>query len=124
MLKGCRKVANASRETLVEEPAEKIMGHAPTEQETKQLEEIEARLKLLDLSSHVAVLLMLLLVGSLIVAPEQYQTVKTILVVAIALALVGTLVYRTCFLRCPRCAGWIVLPKCPCGVKLEKYVKR
>lgn len=100
------------------------MGYAQTEQETKQFEEIEAKLKLLDLSANVGGVLMLLLVGLLIVAPEQYQTAKTIVAVTIGFALIGILIYRTCFLRCPRCAGWIVLPKCPCGLKLKKYVKR
>lgn len=33
-------------------------------------------------------------------------------------------IYLTCCLRCPRCAGWIVMPKCPsCGLKLESSKK-
>lgn len=33
-------------------------------------------------------------------------------------------IYLTCCLRCPRCAGWIVIPKCPsCGLKLESSGK-
>jgi hypothetical protein len=36
------------------------------------------------------------------------------------LAVLGHLVYVTCCLRCPRCSGWIVIPKCPsCGLKLD-----
>jgi hypothetical protein len=39
--------------------------------------------------------------------------------VPIILAGLAGFVYLTCGLRCPRCSGWIVIPKCPsCGLEL------
>jgi hypothetical protein len=57
--------------------------------------------------------------------PERYSGVSAIASVALVLGMVALLVYQACFLRCPRCSGWIVIPKCPgCGLKLDKPASR
>ncbi len=50
---------------------------------------------------------------------EGYEVLSAILVIGLFLGVIGIFVYQTCFQRCSRCAGWIVIPKCPaCGLKL------
>jgi hypothetical protein len=57
--------------------------------------------------------------------PEQHGAATAIASVALMLGMVALLVYRACFLRCPRCSGWIAIPKCPgCGLKLDKPESR
>ena len=63
-------------------------------------------------------------IGGLVVAlqllPERYSAVSAIAAVGLAFGSVAVLVYQACLLRCPRCSGWIAIPKCPgCGLKLD-----
>jgi hypothetical protein len=70
-------------------------------------------------------LYMVFAIGGMILSlqalPERYSAVSAIVSVGLALGMVATLAYQACFLRCPRCSGWIVVPKCPgCGLKLDE----
>jgi hypothetical protein len=91
--------------------------HAPTTQERIALERIEAS----QTRSYLALLMMVGLILSRQLLPERYAAGSAIASVALVIGMVAMLVYRACFLRCPRCSGWIVIPKCPaCGLKLDK----
>jgi hypothetical protein len=93
----------------------------PTEDERLALEKLRAGqtlpLVLGGIATPIPVLLRLV--------PETYSSVSAVLSVGVVLGIVSLFVYRTCMLRCPRCSGWIVIPKCPaCGLKLEKSTSR
>jgi len=89
----------------------------PTTQERIALERIEA---IVARSPWVVIAIMALML-SLQWLPERYAAVSAIVSVGVVLGGVATLVYRACFLRCPRCSGWIAIPKCPaCGLKLDE----
>ena len=61
------------------------------------------------------------LVLSLRALPEQYATLSSIAAVVAVLVGLTFFIYQACFLRCPRCSGWIAVPKCPsCGLKLDR----
>lgn len=90
---------------------------APTAGERKALESIKAA----PTRSLLAVASLTGCVWLLQVVPERYAAASTIVAVGLILALLAVLVYQTCCLRCPRCAGWVVIPKCPsCGLKLNE----
>lgn len=70
-------------------------------------------------------LLVAAMVGALVLSlqalPERYAALSAIASVGLALCGIVALVYQACLLRCPRCSGWIAIPKCPeCGLKLER----
>ena len=49
----------------------------------------------------------------------------TALAITVFLLMLAPVLYLSFFLRCPRCAGWIAMPKCPsCGLKLDEPPKR
>lgn len=93
----------------------------PTTQERMALE----RIKALPTRS---VLVVVAMVGPMLfhqLLPERFAAVSAIVSVGLVLGLFATLVHQACFLRCPRCAGWIALPKCPaCGLKLDDQHER
>ena len=61
------------------------------------------------------------LIFSLRLLPERYADVSAYVAVGLVLGMVAIFVYRACMLRCPRCSGWIAIPKCPaCGLKLDE----
>lgn len=65
------------------------------------------------------------LVLSLQMLPERYSVAAAVAAVGLALIGVGIFVYQACFLRCPRCSSWIVIPKCSdCGLELDKRVSQ
>jgi hypothetical protein len=89
--------------------------------EMVRLETIASRQKSLFAVAQLGALLGL---GCAIALPrllgESYNVLSAILAIGLFLGVVGIFVYLTCFQRCPRCAGWIVIPKCPtCGLKLD-----
>ena len=89
----------------------------PTNPERIALERIEA----IRARSPFEALALLGLFPLLQLLPERHSALAAMLSVVLVLGMVATLVHRTCFLRCPRCSGWIVIPKCPaCGLKLDK----
>lgn len=111
----------AAGETIFDPP--ELVGatmtrHAPTTREEIALKRIEAGL----IRSPVAMLMATGLILSAQLLPDRYAAVTAIVSVGL---MVGMLIYRACFLRCPRCAGWIVIPKCPsCGLTLGKPADR
>ena len=89
----------------------------PTTQERIALE----RIKAIPTRSVLVVLAMVGLKLSQQLLPVRYAVLGTIVSVGLVLGLLATLVYQACFLRCPRCAGWIAIPKCPaCGLELDE----
>lgn len=96
-----------------------VTHHAVTARETAELQKIAARRKWLVLGAQCTILLALLAIASRRALGERYDTLSLLFGSAFLLATIGIFVYLTCFQRCPRCAGWIVIPKCPgCGLKL------
>ena len=90
---------------------------APTAQERAALE----RIKAIQTRSPLVVLAMVGLTLSLQLLPERYAAVSAVVSIGLAFGIVAMFVYRACFLRCPRCSGWIAIPKCPaCGLKLDE----
>ena len=90
----------------------------PTTQERHALKRIEA-------TNWLSVIVVAALAGLLPAAqflPERFSSVSAVLSILMVLGAIGVLVYRTCFLRCPRCSGWVAMPKCvACGLTLEKF---
>ena len=94
--------------------------HERPAHETAALQRIAARRKWLSLSAQSALLLAFAAIVSRRLFGERYDALSMILAFGLLLGAIGIFVYLTCFQRCPRCAGWIVIPKCPaCGLKLE-----
>jgi hypothetical protein len=90
------------------------------EPEVKRLEAIASRRTSLFRVAQIATLLALGAVASRRVIGERYDVLALILGIGLMAGVIGVLIYLTCFQRCPRCAGWIVIPKCPaCGLKLD-----
>jgi hypothetical protein len=90
---------------------------SPTPQETLALKRIQG----VPMRSPLTVLAISALLLSLQSLPERYAAVSAFVSVGLALCVVAVLVYQACFLRCPRCYGWIAIPKCPdCGLRLEE----
>jgi DMSO reductase anchor subunit len=88
-----------------------------TEQESKQLHRIESLLKLRMVSLYVAVVG----IGAFYLLSPRNAAVAAALAIVVFVILFGHMIYLACFLRCPRCSGWIAMPKCPgCGLGLEK----
>lgn len=86
----------------------------PTADEKTALERIEATQRL----SLVGILAMIAVLSLLRFVPDEHSAIAAIASVVVVLIALSLLVYRTCFLRCPRCSGWIVIAKCPaCGLK-------
>lgn len=91
--------------------------HAPTTDERIALERIDAIRK----RSYLVGLAFCGLVVMLQALPERYSSVAAVASVALVLCMVAVLAYRACFLRCPRCSGWIAIAKCPgCGLGLDE----
>lgn len=89
----------------------------PTTEEQIALQRIETT----QTWSRLAVILTPLLTLLFRFLPEAYVPVSAIVSVAMFLGAVAIIIYRACFLRCPRCSGWIAIPSCPaCGLKLDK----
>ena len=89
----------------------------PTEQERIALERIKSTNGLVV----IAVLAVSCLYPIVQILPDRLSSVSVGLAVVIVLGAVGLVVYRACFLRCPRCSGWVAIPKCPaCGLKLSQ----
>ena len=87
--------------------------------EVRRLEAIASRRKWLFAIMQIGVLLALGAIASRRLFGERYDMLPLILAIALTVGAMGIFVYLTCFQRCPRCAGWIVIPKCPaCGLKL------
>ena len=88
----------------------------PSTIEKQKLEDIVAKRKQLPLIA----MLVLLIIVSLNLLPESYSGMQVTLQSAGLLAGLAHLLYVSFALRCPRCSGWIAIPKCPsCGLKLE-----
>lgn len=88
----------------------------PTTQERLVLERI-ARIPTRSLIAAGAVVGLVLCLRAL---PEQYAAFSSFAAVVAVLIGLAFFVYQACFLRCPRCSGWIAVPKCPsCGLKLD-----
>jgi hypothetical protein len=90
--------------------------------EMARLETLASRQKSLFVVAQIGALLGL---GCVIALPrllgESYDVLSAILATSLFLGVIAILVHLTCFQRCPRCVGWIVIPKCPaCGLKLGK----
>ena len=81
----------------------------PTTEERKALEKIDA----IGARSPLLGLGLILFTASLQLLPERYATIAAIASVSGALCVIAVFVYRACFLRCPRCSGWVAIPKCP-----------
>lgn len=87
--------------------------------ETTKLERLAATQKWLFLSAQCTVALALVAIASRRVLGEGYEVLLLLVGIGLLLGAIGIFVYLTCFQRCPRCAGWIVMPKCPgCGLGL------
>lgn len=90
----------------------------PTTEERKALQRIEAfrtRMPLVALSAGLPIL-------ALQALPERDATIVMIVAIPALLCQLAALVYWACCLRCPRCAGWIAIPKCPsCGLALDEH---
>ncbi len=88
--------------------------------EMARLETIASRQKSLFVGAQIASLLGLVCAIALPrLLGEGYDVLSATLAIGLFLGVMGIYVYLTCFQRCPRCAGWIVIPKCPaCGLKL------
>lgn len=88
--------------------------------EMARLETIASRRKSLFVVAQIGTLLGLFCAIALPrLIGESYNVLSALLASGVFLGVIGIFVYLTCFLRCPRCAGWIVIPKCPaCDLKL------
>lgn len=95
------------------------MTPAPTDDERRKLKAIQA-------IRQRAVLVIVALVPFLLVVSRFTPNViiKMTLAVGAVAAGLGILLYLSFGLRCPRCRGWISMPKCPsCGLALERSTK-
>lgn len=89
----------------------------PTEQERIALQRIEAG----RASSLSAILVLGGLMLLLQLLRDRADAVSVVVSVVLVLGMGAILVYRACFLRCPRCSGWIAVPKCPsCGLAFDE----
>lgn len=88
----------------------------PTTQERLVLQ----RIARIPARSMIAAAAVVGLVLSLQTLPEQYAAFASVAAFVAVLVGLAVFVYQACFLRCPRCSGWIAVPKCPsCGLKLD-----
>ena len=64
---------------------------------------------------------MVVLAAGILLLPDNYVALAAALAISAAVFMVGSLIYLSFFLRCPRCSGWVaIMPKClSCGLKLE-----
>ena len=70
----------------------------------------------------VTTIMPLLVVVSVI---QKRQALGMALAVGALVVVASGVIYISFCLRCPRCSGWIVMPKCPaCGLKLESGKSR
>lgn len=94
-----------------------VDSRAPSRQERAKLERVAATPSRV-LGAMGAGMLGILLIKAL---PDEYGAVKAVFIATMLLVVLGALVYQACLQRCPRCSGWIVMPKCPgCGLGLER----
>ena len=93
-----------------------MIDHRGTDAQQAALERVAARRNSLGILIGVCAPLVFgvnLLIGKR--APRFAVTIDVVILVGI----LGMLVYLL-FSRCPRCSGWIAIPKCPsCGLMLE-----
>lgn len=90
--------------------------HGVPGREATRLKTIASRQKWLFVGMQIGILLA---IASGRLLGERYDVLAAILTIGLGLGAIGIFVYLSCFQRCPRCAGWIVIPKCPaCGLKL------
>src|SRR5690242_11307641 len=95
-----------------------MIGRPATDSERAKLERIN--------STRISLVVLMLLCSSSVIIlhyaiPDRYETLKVFLAIALAVVVLGMLIYLSFCLRCPRCSGWIAIPKCPaCGLRLEK----
>ncbi len=93
-----------------------MIGRAPTEDELKQLQLVDRTRK-----QAVAVVFVLLFLLLPISRLSGHEAMRMFLAASAVVIMLATLVYVSFCMRCPRCSGWIAIPKCPaCGLKLEK----
>jgi hypothetical protein len=57
--------------------------------------------------------------------PEKYAVLSIFLAASAALVALAVIIHISFCLRCPRCSGWIAMPKCPaCGLKLADRLEQ
>src|SRR5688572_27133895 len=92
------------------------MRHQPTAAEKARLQTIATLRMQLPVVAIVGIGIAIAV--SVLIAPGS--VLPAIIAVTAAVILLGQLIYVSFCLRCPRCSGWIVLPKCPsCGLGLN-----
>jgi hypothetical protein len=93
----------------------------PTPEEMLALQKIKG----IHARTLVAVFAVGALAFTLRALPERYAAASVIASIGLVLYIVAVLIYRACFLKCPRCSKWIVIAKCPhCGLKLDEHAIR
>jgi uncharacterized membrane protein HdeD (DUF308 family) len=91
----------------------------PTEDELRKLRSIETTRKQVVLLVTAGIPLLFLISWFI-----QHETASIVLAVIALLISLSGVVYISFLLRCPRCKGWISMPKCPaCGLALDKTTK-
>lgn len=94
-----------------------MINQEPGNTELRKLEAIAGRRKQQPLIG----MLGLMIIAGLNFLPESYSWLQVVLQSVVLLALLAQFIYVSFALRCPRCSGWIAIPKCPsCGLKLER----
>jgi hypothetical protein len=101
-----------------------MTGRDPTDQELAKLERIAALTKTLPLLGLPILAFAFFIIRFMPDREGLHWPVLTFGAIGLILALTPLLYLSFC-LRCPRCSGWIAIPKCPsCGLKLEEPGKR
>ena len=89
---------------------------APTEEERNKLRGIAATR--VQATALICAVVPGLLVVSRFISNDTLKLFVAMSAVVIGLA---ALIYMAFCLRCPRCKGWIAIPKCPsCGIALDR----
>lgn len=89
----------------------------PTDEQLRKLQVIEERKKWIAAAMPLSAILMLVALQ----VSERYGPLQLVLLCVLTLLVIGGGIYLSFCQRCPRCSGWIVIPKCPsCGLAPEK----